>query len=208
MREAEIAMTVATTPVETSPIVLRMPSAHQMDDDQFFEFCQVNRDLRIERTAQGEIIIMPPTGSGTGKRNQSIGAQLWIWAEQDGTGVTFDSSSGFKLPNGAERSPDASWIKLDSWEALTPNQREKFAPICPDFVIELRSPSDTLKSLQKKMEEYMDNGARLGWLIDPKNRQVYTYRPDGEVEQLDNPTTVKGDDSVLPGFVLKMGKVW
>ena len=208
MREAEIAMTVATTPVETSPIVLRMPPAHQMDDDQFFEFCQVNRDLRIERTAQGEIIIMPPTGSGTGKRNQSIGAQLWIWAEQDGTGVTFDSSSGFKLPNGAERSPDASWIKLDSWEALTPNQREKFAPICPDFVIELRSPSDTLKSLQKKMEEYMDNGARLGWLIDPKNRQVYTYRPDGEVEQLDNPTTVKGDDSVLPGFVLKMGKVW
>ncbi len=201
-------MTVATTPVETNRIVLRMPPALEMDDDQFFEFCQVNRELRIERTSEGEIIVMPPTGGETGKRNLSIGGQLWSWVEQDGTGVGFDSSTGFKLPNGAERSPDASWIKLERWEALTPQQREKFAPICPDFVIELRSPSDRVKDLKNKMEEYMDNGARLGWLIDPNSRQVYIYRPGVDVEQLDNPATVKGDESVVPGFVLKLGKIW
>ena len=153
-------------------------------------------------------MLCPPTGGETGKRNLSIGAQLWIWAEQDGTGVAFDSCTGFKLPNGAERAPDASWVKLDRWEALTPNQRQKFAPICPDFVVELRSPSDTLKGLQKKMEEYRSNGALLGWLIDPKNRRVFIYRPGVEVEELDNPATVKGDESVLPGFVLKLKKVW
>ena len=201
-------MTLATTPVETNPIVLRMPPALVMDDDEFFDFCQINRDLRIERTADGEIIVMPPTGSETGGRNFDLVVQFGNWVKRDGTGKGFDSSTGFKLPNGAERSPDASWVKKERWEALTLKQREKFAPLCPDFVIELRSPSDRVKSLHKKMEEYMDNGALLGWLIDPNNRQVYIYRPDGEVEQLDNPTTVKGDDSVLPGFVLKMGKVW
>ncbi|NEO19426.1 MULTISPECIES: Uma2 family endonuclease [unclassified Moorena] len=201
-------MTVATKPVETNPIVLKMPPALDMDDDQFFEFCQINRDLRIERTSEGEIIVMPPTGSGTGGRNFSLNGQLWSWVEQDGTGKGFDSSAGFKLPNGAERSPDASWVTLERWEALTPQQQEKFAPLCPDFVIELRSPSDRLKDLKDKMQEYMDNGARLGWLIDPNNRRVYIYRPGGEVEQLDNPATVKGDESVLPGFVLKLGKIW
>ena len=201
-------MTLATTPVETNPIVLRMPPALAMDDDEFFEFCQINRDLRIERTADGEIIVMPPTGGKTGGRNFDLVVQFGIWIKRDGTGKGFDSSTGFKLPNGAERSPDASWVKLDRWEALTPSQMEKFIPLCPDFVIELRSPSDRVKNLQKKMEEYMDNGARLGWLIDPKNRRVYIYRPDGEVEQLENPTTVKGDDSVLPGFVLNMEEVW
>ena len=201
-------MTLATTPVETNPIVLRMPPALAMDDDEFFEFCQINRDLRIERTADGEIIVMPPTGGKTGGRNFDLVVQFGIWIKRDGTGKGFDSSTGFKLPNGAERSPDASWVKLDRWEALTPSQMEKFIPLCPDFVIELRSPSDRVKNLQKKMEEYIDNGARLGWLIDPKNRRVYIYRPDGEVEQLENPTTVKGDDSVLPGFVLNMEEVW
>ena len=201
-------MTLATTPVETNPIVLRMPPALAMDDDEFFEFCQINRDLRIERTADGEIIVMPPTGGKTGGRNFDLVVQFGIWIKRDGTGKGFDSSTGFKLPNGAERSPDASWVKLDRWEALTPSQMEKFIPLCPDFVIELRSPSDRVKNLQKKMEEYMDNGARLGWLIDPKNRRVYIYRPDGEVEQLENPATVKGDDSVLPGFVLNMEEVW
>ena len=185
-------MTLATTPVETNPIVLRMPPALAMDDDEFFEFCQINRDLRIERTADGEIIVMPPTGGKTGGRNFDLVVQFGIWIKRDGTGKGFDSSTGFKLPNGAERSPDASWVKLDRWEALTPSQMEKFIPLCPDFVIELRSPSDRVKNLQKKMEEYMDNGARLGWLIDPKNRRVYIYRPDGEVEQLENPATVKG----------------
>ncbi|NEQ18104.1 MAG: Uma2 family endonuclease, partial [Moorea sp. SIO3E2] len=173
-----------------------------------FEFCQVNRELRIERTSEGEIIVMPPTGGETGKRNLSIGGQLWTWVEQDGTGVGFDSSTGFKLPNGAERSPDASWVKLERWEALTPQQRQKFAPICPDFVIELRSPTDRVKDLKNKMEEYRSNGASLGWLIDPNSRQVYIYRPGVEVEQLDNPATVKGDESVLPGFVLKLDKIW
>ena len=201
-------MTVATIPVETNPIVLKMPPAQQMNDDQFFEFCQLNQNLRIERTASGEIIIMPPTGGKTGKRNFSLIVQFGIWVEKDGTGVAFDSSTGFKLPNGAERSPDASWVKLERWEALTPQQMDKFIPLCPDFVIELRSPSDTLKSLQKKMEEYIENGARLGWLIDPRSRRVYIYRPGMEVEELDNPATVKGDEAVLPGFVLKLEKIW
>ena len=201
-------MTVATTPIETNSIVLRMPPALAMDDDQFFEFCQINRDLRIERTSQGEIIVMPPTGGETGKRNFGLIVQFGIWVKQDGTGIGFDSSTGFKLPNGAERAPDASWVKKERWEALTPSQRKKFAPLCPDFVIELRSPSDRVKDLQNKMEEYMDNGARLGWLIDPHSRQVYIYRPSGEIEQLDNPTEVKGDESVLPGFVLVMKEIW
>ena len=201
-------MTVATTPIETNSIVLRMPPALAMDDDQFFEFCQINRDLRIERTSQGEIIVMPPTGGETGKRNFGLIVQFGIWVKQDGTGIGFDSSTGFKLPNGAERAPDASWVKKERWEALTPSQRKKFAPLCPDFVIELRSPSDRVKDLQNKMEEYMDNGARLGWLIDPDSRQVYIYRPSGEIEQLDNPTEVKGDESVLPGFVLVMKEIW
>ncbi|MGK7876971.1 MAG: Uma2 family endonuclease [Xenococcaceae cyanobacterium] len=201
-------MTVAQSLVQTSPIVLRMPPALDMNDDQFFEFCQINRELRIERTSEGEIIIMSPTGSETGGRNFDLIVQFGIWVKQDGTGKGFDSSAGFKLPNGAERSPDASWIKLERWEALNREQKRGFAPLCPDFVIELRSPSDRLGYLQDKMEEYMDNGAKLGWLIDPDNRQVYIYRPGAEVEQLNNPATVKGDESVLPGFVLVMEEVW
>lgn len=204
----ELAMTVATTQTETNPIVLTMPPALTMDDEQFFEFCQINRELRIERTSEGRIIIMPPTGSETGNRNFKLAQQLANWTDKDGTGIGFDSSTGFKLPNGAERSPDASWVKLARWEALTEKQRRKFAPLCPDFVIELRSPSDKLKDLQSKMEEYLDNGARLGWLIDPDNRQVSIYRPSGEVEVLENPSKVKGDESVLPGFVLVMDKIW
>ena len=201
-------MTVATTPVETNPIVLRMPPALAMDDEQFFEFCQINRELRIERTSEGEIMIMSPTGSETGGRNFDLIAQFSVWVKQDRTGKGFDSSTGFKLPSGAERSPDVSWVKLERWKALTSQQRKKFAPLCPDFVIELRSPSDSLGSLQDKMEDYIDNGARLGWLIDPDNRQVYIYRPGAEVEQLNNPATVKGDESVLPGFVLVMEEIW
>jgi len=201
-------MTVATTPVETYPIVLRMPPALEMDDEQFFEFCQINRELRIERTAKGEIVIMPPTGSETGGRNFDLIVQFGVWVKQDGTGKGFDSSTGFKLPNGAERSPDLSWVKLERWNALTPQQRKKFAPLCPDFVIELRSPSDRLSDLQEKMEEYLDNGARLGWLIDPENRQVYLYRPGAEVEQLNNPDILRGDESVLSDFVLVMADIW
>jgi len=180
----------------------------QMTDDQFFEFCQINRDLRIERNKLGELVIMPPTGSETGNREFNILGQLWVWSEQDGTGIAFSPSTGFKLSTGAERSPDASWIKLERWNALSAEQKQKFAPICPDFVIELRSASDNLKPLQEKMEEYMrEPGVQLGWLIDRKNRRVYIYRPNQEVECLENPATVSGE-SVLPGFVLNMSKIW
>ncbi|WP_424098201.1 Uma2 family endonuclease [Moorena producens] len=200
-------MTVATT-VETNPIVLRMPPALDMDDDQFFEFCQVNRDLRIERTLDREIIVMPPTGGETSDRNSDINFQLRLWNRQTKLGKVFESSCGFKLPNGADRSPDASWLKLERWESLSKEKRKKFIPLCPDFVIELRSPSDRVKDLKDKMEEYMENGARLGWLIEPNSRRVYIYRPDADVEQLENPATVKGDDSVLPGFVMVMEEIW
>jgi Uma2 family endonuclease len=189
------------------PLTVNFPAIKSMSLEQFYEFCLANRDLRIERTASGEVIIMPPAFSDTGNRNIKIAQQLANWAEQDGTGETFDSSAGFTLPNGATRSPDASWIKLERWHGLTEEQKSSFAPICPDFVIELRSSSDTLNGLQDKMKEYIANGASLGWLIDRKNRKVYIYRPNQEPGILNNPETVSGDP-VLPGFVLRMAKIW
>ncbi|MBL1203708.1 MAG: Uma2 family endonuclease [Nostoc sp. GBBB01] len=192
----------------SSPLVLQIPPSMQMTDEQFFEFCQVNRDLRIERNKFGELVIMPPTGSETGNREINISGQLWVWSEQDGTGITFSSSTGFKLSTGAERSPDASWIKLERWNSLSPEQQQKFAPICPDFVVELKSPSDNLQTLKEKMEEYMNEpGIQLGWLIDRKQRKVYIYRPGLSEECLDNPASVSGDP-ILPGFILNMSKVW
>jgi len=192
----------------SSPLVLQMPTSIDWTDEQFFAFCQVNRDLRIERNKHGEISIMSPTGSETGNRDAKIIQQLMNWTDEDGTGIAFSSSAGFTLSTGAERSPDASWLKLERWNALLPEQQQKFAPICPDFVVELRSPSDNLKPLQEKMEEYMrEPGVQLGWLIDRKNRQVYIYRPGVAVECLDNPATISGEP-VLPGFVLNMSKVW
>ena len=192
----------------SSPIVLQMPPELQMTDEQFFEFCQINRNLRIERNEFGEISIMSPTGSETGNREFSILGQLWVWCEQDDTGLAFSSSTGFKLSTGADRSPDASWIKLERWNTLSAEQQKQFAPICPDFVIELRSPSDNLRPLQEKMAEYMrEPGIQLGWLIDRLNRKVYIYRPGMPEECLDDPAIVTGDP-VLPGFVLNMSKVW
>jgi Uma2 family endonuclease len=191
----------------SSTIVLRIPPKLQMTDDEFFEFCQINSELRIERNKSGELLIMPPTGSETGNRSGSVFGELYIWARQDGTGICFDSSTGFKLSMG-DKSPDASWIKLERWNALSPEQKQKFAPICPDFVVELRSASDNLKPLQEKMQEYMrEPGVQLGWLIDRKNRRVYIYRPGLPEECLENPATVSGDP-VLPGFVLNMSKIW
>ena len=191
----------------SSKILLRMPPELQMTDDQFFQFCQINRDLRIERNKSGEIILTPPTGGTTGNRSGSVFGELYIWAGQDGTGICFDSSTGFKLSMG-DKSPDASWIKLERWNALSQEQQDKFAPICPDFVVELRSASDNLKPLQEKMQEYMrEPGVQLGWLIDRKNRRVYIYRPGLPEECLENPATVSGDP-VLPGFVLNMSKIW
>jgi Uma2 family endonuclease len=174
-----------------------------LTDEQFFQLCQNNRDLRFERTAKGEILIMPPTGGETSKRNFEVAVQLGIWNKQTNLGVCFDSNGGFTLPNGADRSPDVSWVRRERWEALTPEQREKFVPLCPDFVVELRSPSDSLEKVREKMREYMDNGARLGWLLNPQDQQVEIYRPDRDVEILGNPATLSGED-VLPGFVLDL----
>jgi len=194
-------MDVATI---TLPPTLEL--AIELTDEQFFQLCQDNRDFRFERTASGELIIMPPTGSDTGRRNIKITAQLEVWSSQNNLGVAFDSSSGFKLPNGADRSPDASWVKRERWDALTPEQQERFAPLCPDFVVELRSPSDSLEKVRQKMREYIDNGARLGWLINPKNQQVEIYRQNQDVEMLKSPATLSGED-VLPGFVLELKQI-
>lgn len=178
-----------------------------LTDEQFFQLCQNNRELKFERTQSGELIIMPPTGGTTSDRNSDLNYQLRAWNRQHNLGKVFDSSGGFKLPNGADRSPDASWVRIERWEALTSEEKDKFLPLCPDFVIELRSPSDSLQTLRSKMQEYIDNGARLGWLIDPKRRVVEIYRPDREVEILPSPSTVFGED-VLPGFVLDLTQVW
>ncbi|NET61230.1 MAG: Uma2 family endonuclease [Symploca sp. SIO2E6] len=200
-------MTTLHIQAPTIPITVKFPAIVHMTIEQFYEFCQANQELRIERTATGEVIIMPPVFSDTGNRNFNLAVQLGLWAERDGTGVGFDSSSGFTLPNGATRSPDAAWMKSSRWNTLTEAQRASFAPICPDFVVELRSASDTLSGLQMKMQEYIENGALLGWLIDHKNRRVYLYRPNQAPEILDNPDVILGDPE-LPGFVLQMAKVW
>lgn len=192
---------------ETLPLVLQMSPAIEMTDQQFFTFCQQNRNYRIERTATGEITIMPPTGSETGNRNFDLILQFGIWTKQNQTGIGFDSSTGFTLANGAIRSSDVAWIKRERWNALTPEEKQTFAPICPDFVVELRSPSDNLKILQDKLQEYLNNGVSLGWLIDRKERKVYIYRPDRAVECLDNPPTVSTED-ILPGFVLDLSTIW
>lgn len=181
--------------------------AAQLTEEQFVRLCQENRDLRFELTAQKELVIMPPAGSETGWRNNEISYFLTAWTKQEGTGLAFGPSAGFTLPNGAIRSPDASWVKRERWEALTKDQRERFAPLCPDFAIELRSPSDQLSLLQEKMQEYIDNGARLGWLIDPLEKRVYIYRPNQPIEILDNPYSLTGDP-VLPGFVLPVRELW
>jgi Uma2 family endonuclease len=192
---------------EIIPMVLQLQPAIALTEDQFYEFCQLNGDFRIERNAVGELVIMPPTGSETDQHNFDIIVQLGIWTKQDGTGVGFGSSGGFTLPNGAVRSPDAAWIKRDRWEAIPAELRKKFAPICPEFVIELRSESDRLQILQDKMQEYIDNGTQLGWLIDRKQRRVFIYRPNIAVEQLDNPKILSGE-TLLPGFVMDLSQVW
>ena len=189
------------------PIVLRLRPAVELSDEQYFEICQINDVLWIERNAQGNLEIMPPAGWGTGARNARITRQLALWADRDGTGIATDPSAGYTLPNGATRAPDAAWLPRSRLDQFSAEQWEKFLPTCPDFVLELRSPSDRLSVLQDKMQEYIDNGARLGWLIDPEPRHVYVYRPDAPVERLDNPESVFGDP-VLPGFVLDLREIW
>ncbi len=188
-------------------VTLNLHPVLELTDDQFYELCLANRDLRLERTATGEIIIMPPVGGETGHRNIEISFQLQAWSSQNDLGIAFDSSTGFKLPNGAERAPDASWIKRDRWNTLNAEQKRKFPPLCPDFVIELRSETDSLKTLQLKMLEYIDNGAKLGWLIDPKTQKVAIYRLGKQVEILQNPASLSGED-VLPDFVLNLSSIF
>jgi Uma2 family endonuclease len=200
-------MSQTLTFVEFPPLVLRLEPVIAMNDRQFFELCQLNRDLRLERTSQGDLVIMPPTGGETGRMNFELTGFFGQWVHADGTGVGFGSSTGFTLPNGAMRSPDLAWVKRERWESLTPEQRKVFAPLCPDFVLELRSPSDALATVQAKMQEYLDNGAQLGLLIDPIEKKVYIYRPQMPVECLDNPQAISGEP-VLPGFVLELGRVW
>ncbi|NQZ62045.1 Uma2 family endonuclease [Crocosphaera sp.] len=198
--------------VQTTPKTLSLQLPHELalrvTREQFAVLAAANRELRLERTATGELIVNPPTGGNTGHRNLSITGQLIVWFEANDTqGIAFDSSTGFELPNGANRSPDAAWVSQARWDGLTPEQQDSFIPLCPDFVVELRSKNDTLKDLRAKMEEYRENGAKLGWLIDPKNKRVEIYRPGQAVEVLENPSHLSGE-TVLPGFSLSLKRVW
>jgi len=200
------------TPAQQPPhtgtgILLNLRPVINLTDEQFYELCRANHELRFERTAEGEILIMPPTGSMTGHRNFKLTHRFANWVEQDGTGVSFDSSTAFKFPNGATRSPDASWIRRERWEALTPQEKEKFSPICPDFVIELRSSTDSLAELQAKMHEYIANGVRLGWLLDLLTQTAYIYRPGAEVETIEQAREISGTPE-LPGFTLNLQEIW
>lgn len=178
-----------------------------LTDEQFYQLCINNRDLRFERNANGDLLIMSPTGGETGNRNGRLIQQLFNWSDIDNTGIAFDSSTGFKLPNGADRSPDAAWIPLAKWNALTSQQQQRFLPLCPDFVVELLSPSDKLEKTQEKMQEYIDNGTMLGWLINRRDRQVEIYRRGKEREILNFPNSLSGED-VLPGFNLNLQPIW
>lgn len=176
-------------------------------DDGFRSLSAAYPDLHLEQTAEGEIIVMPPPYTETGRQNFRLNQQLGLWMAQGGGGEGFDSSAVFLLPNGAKRAPDLSWVEGARWEALAPELKNEFAQICPDFVLELRSDTDRLAPLQHKMREYIANGARLGWLIDPKRRCAEIYRPERAVEVVDAPVTLSGED-VLPGFTLDLRRVW
>lgn len=179
----------------------------KLTDDQFYQLCQVNPNVKLERNALGDLLIMPPTGGETGKRNATLISRFIVWNEQSQLGEVFDSSTCFKLPNGADRSPDVSWVRQDRWDVLTPDEKEKFPPIAPDFVLELMSPSDSLKATQIKMQEYIDNGVKLGWLINRQNRTVEIYRLGQSVEVLQLPVMLSGEE-ILLGFNLNLNFVW
>ena len=188
-------------------VIVNFNSIIKLTDEEFYRLCRENPDVNFERNVKGELIIMSPTGGETGNRNFEIYIDLGIWNRQTRLGVCFDSSTCFNLPKGGDRSPDVAWIKQERWDALTPEQKEKFPPICPDFVVELMSPSDRLKATQDKMKEYLDNCARLGWLINCQNQTVEIYRQGQEVEVLQSPETLSGED-ILPGFVLNLQAIW
>jgi Uma2 family endonuclease len=186
---------------------VNLKPAIDLTDEQFWQICVANQDLRFEQSAAGELVIMPPTGGETSRSNSDLNYQLVDWIKMLGHGVSFDSSGGFQLPNGAKRSPDAAWVSQERWDELSSGEKEGFVPLCPDFVVEILSPSDSLKATQAKMQEYMENGAQLGLLINRKLKQVEVYRPDQAVEVLNNPRTVSGEP-VLLGFNLKLGSIW
>ena len=196
-------MTHIYCPPLNLPSTLKLTISHE----QFVQLAWVNQNLQLERTATGELIVMPPTGSDTGNKNADILGQLWLWNRQTQLGQIFDSSSGFHLPNGADRSPDVSWISQERWDTLTPEEKSGFAPLCPDFVLELRSKHDSLESLQQKMQEYQENGAKLGWLIDRTRKKVEIYRPKKSVEVQNSPNSLSGED-ILPGFTLDLSEIW
>ncbi len=197
----------ALTRIDNPPLVLHLRPAITLSDDEFFAFCRQNPDLRIERSAEGEVEIMAPAGSGSSSRNATITYLLKAWSLSNGTGVVFDSSGGFILSNGATRSPDAAWVQRSRLAAFTAAQKERFLPLCPDFVIEVRSPSDSLALTHEKMREYIENGALLGWLLDVPSKQAHVYRPDHPAEQFDVPKNLSGEPE-LPGFTLDLAGVW
>ncbi len=187
--------------------VIRLRPVLELSPDQFLKLSGLNSDLRLELTSEGELIIMPPTGGESSEQNLELAIQLGIWAKRDGAGRAFESSGGFMLPNGAVRSPDASWVKSSRLEVLSSEERKRFLPLSPDFVVELRSPSDRLSVVQEKMQEYIENGTKLGWLLDPVRKWVYVYRPGEPILELENPRTLSGDP-VLVGFALELREIW
>ncbi|WP_042154263.1 Uma2 family endonuclease [Planktothrix agardhii] len=193
------------TNILTLPPILKLKL--DLTSEHFWQLCQENHDFQFERTTSGELIIMPPTGGNTGKRNADLIFQLLVWKRQNNLGEVFDSNTGFTLPNGADRAPDASWVSRERWESLTPEQQDKFVPLCPDFVVELMSPSDSLEKTRQKMQEYQENGAKLGWLINRKQQQIEVYRLHQDVEILEYPNQVSGED-ILPGFILDLTSIW
>jgi Uma2 family endonuclease len=188
-------------------LTLNINSIINLTREQFYQLCEENPDLKLERNPQGELIIMPPTGGETGRSNVNLILQVASWNEQNQLGEVFDSSTGFTLPSGADRSPDVSWVEKSRWNTLTKEQKEKFIPLCPDFVIEILSPNDSLKKTQQKMQEYIENGCSLGWLLNRKKQEVEISRPEQDVEILKLPQTLSGEN-ILPGFVLNLQKIW
>lgn len=189
------------------PLRLKLRPLLELTDDQLLELSAINGNLQLERNAQGELIVMPPAGGESSRRNAEIVIQLGIWTKRNGEGVIFDSSGGFRLADGAVLAPDASWVRRARLENISPEERKKFIPLCPDFVIELRSQSDSLSVAKAKMQEYIDNGAQLGWLIDPQQERAYVYRPQRAIEELKKPATMSGDPE-LPGFQLDLREIW
>lgn len=194
--------------IDLSPILTEKDAARVvLSYEQFERLCATNPDIKFELTPTGELVIMSPTGGETGKDNVELAADFVIWNRKSKLGVVFDSSTCFKLPRGGARSPDVAWVEQSRWDALTPEEKRKFPPLCPDFVLELLSPSDTLNVTRAKMQEYLNNGARLGWLLNPEDQQVEIYRSGQPVEVLLAPSTLSGE-TVLPGFTLTLDWFW